>query len=162
MGAESLTDAEINRLLTMRKTVKRADRNFVESNRSLRADVDLEGEDGTRFVVYARQNLRIVEDFSCGLRVKLASGEEVTLCRYNGPSHIHPNPLEDEKLEFVCHVHKATERYIAAGKKPEHFAERSDAYDTLKSAADQLAEDCNIKGLSLPPIQKDLFERSDR
>jgi len=158
MGAESLTDEEIQRLQTMRKTVTWASKEFVQRNQGLLADFELEGDDGTKFAVYARQNLRIKEDFSCGLRVKLQSGEEVTLCRYNGPSHVHPNPLENQTLKFVCHVHEATERYIAIGKKPEHFARESSAYDSLTSAASCLAKDCNIAGLVLPNLQQGLFK----
>jgi hypothetical protein len=161
MGVESLTDEEIRRLLKMPKSVTRSSREFMEKNRSLHADFELEGEDGTRFAMYARQNLPIKEHFSCGLRVRLSSGEEVTLCRYNGPSHVHTNQLESETLEFVCHIHRATQRYIEEGRKPEHFAEETAAYDTLAGAMEQLAADCSISGLTIPNQQHELFGDKD-
>lgn len=157
MGAESLTDAEIRRLLAMPKAVKSGSKEFAQKNQGLLADFELEGDDGTKFALYARQNLRNKDDFSCGLRVKLQGGEEVTLCRYNGPSHVHPNPLEGDTLKFVCHIHRATERYIALGRKPEHFAEETNAYKSLKTAAERLVSDCNIAGFAFPSQQQELF-----
>jgi hypothetical protein len=97
------------------------------------------------------------DDFSCGLSWIAPNGEPLTLCRYNGPSHNHPNRLENEKLGYVCHKHKTTERYIDANKKPEGFATATTDYSTLKRALFFLLNECNISGISSEPDLAQLF-----
>ena len=62
------------------------------------------------------------------------------------------------RFEFVCHVHQATERYLAAGKKDEGFASPTQDYKTLSGALHSLVKRCNISGLSTQPEEPDLFE----
>ncbi len=156
MGVESLNDADIASFINSEKKVESGSKKFIERNKMLLADYKLTSDDGTEFRIYARQNLRMINDFSCGLSVKLADGSSVTLCRYNGSSHPHTNSIEGDKVDFVCHIHRATERYIAVGRKPEHFAEASDSYNTLVDAVKCLATDCNISGLELPIRQNEM------
>ena len=87
--------------------------------------------------------------FSCGLSVLDGDGEDLTLVRCNGPDHLHGNPLEGARLDYRCHVHVATERYIAEGMKPEHFAEHCEAYGDLVGATRHLADLCAIANLPL-------------
>lgn len=73
----------------------------------------------------------------------------MTLARYNGSDHEHSNPLERGiPIPFQCHIHRATERYIEAGRKAEHFAETTDRYVDLAGATKACIQDCNIQGLS--------------
>ena len=121
--------------------------------------------DGTNheFEIYKRQNLRngMEDDFSCGISWIAPNGETLTLKRYNGSSHDHPNRLEKNKLGLNCHIHFATEKYIKANLKPEGFAEVTDRYNSLDGALHCLVLDCKIKGINTIPDstnQTKLFE----
>ena len=65
----------------------------------------------------------------------------LTLARYNGPSHVHGD------IAYQSHIHRASERAIAAGKKPESEAEASDRFQTLEGALACLMQDFNVTGL---------------
>jgi hypothetical protein len=148
MAFESLTDERIETLLRMPKRVTNPTaRNVADANHDKR-DYVVESTDGAeRFKLFVRQNKTISDDFSCGLQWLPAGGESLTLIRYNGSSHEHPNKLEETKLNFVCHVHRATKRYLQANLKPEGFAAESTAYQTCNGALHALVVDCNIAGL---------------
>ena len=79
------------------------------------------------------------------------NGETLTLKRYNGSSHNHPNKLENVKLGYNCHIHIATEKYILANRKAEGFAEVTDRYDSLEGALHCLVNDCKISGINTLP-----------
>jgi hypothetical protein len=66
MPFESITDIKIEELLSMTKTISNA--------RSKSKEME--------------------DDFSCGISWLSSNGDVFTLKRYNGPSHIHRNPLE--------------------------------------------------------------------
>ena len=87
------------------------------------------------------------DDFSCGISWISKTGEVLTLKRYNGSSHNHPNHLEKEKLGYVCHIHIATEKYIKANKKAEGFAKKTDRFTTVQGALHCLVTDCKVSGL---------------
>jgi hypothetical protein len=157
MAFESLTEEQINRLLLMPKRVTNpAARNVTDANHDKR-DYVLESVDGTeRFRLFVRQNKTILNDFSCGLQWLPAGSEALILARYNGSSHEHPNQLEQTKIGFACHVHRATERYIQASLKAEGFATESTAYQTCNGALHALVMDCNITGLETVADQPEL------
>jgi hypothetical protein len=91
------------------------------------------------------------DSFSCGINWVAPNGECLTLKRYNGPSHFHPNHMEGTKTSYECHIHIATERYIKANRKPEGFAEATDRYVTLEGAFHCLITDCHISGIGTTP-----------
>lgn len=62
--------------------------------------------------------------------------------------HSRRNPLEGEAFESRCHIHVASERYIAANRKAEHYAEPTDRYSDLEGALRLLIADWSISGLS--------------
>ncbi|WP_377154749.1 hypothetical protein ACFJIX_21630 [Roseateles sp. UC29_93] len=145
-----MTDESIKALIEMPKTVRNPRTRWIEQKRSMRRTFDAESVDGRfKFRVYQRQNLEDPDAFSCGLSLLDLDGEEVTLVRCNGPYHSHGNPLEGERLDFLSHVHFATERYMAEGRKAEHFAIRCDAYVDLCGATRHLAGLCAIANLPL-------------
>lgn len=109
------------------------------------------------FSLFQRQNVRVPEDFSCGLLWEPPGGGRMILVRYNGPSHVHGNKLEGDTLRHVCHIHRTTERYLAAGIKDEGFAESSQRYRTLEGALHCIATDCFVSGLETTPDEPDLF-----
>lgn len=98
----------------------------------------------TRFAVYQRQNTLDESDFSCGISYLPHGGGRLTLARYNGPSHRHGD------IVFRPHIHRATARAIAAGKKPESEAEETDRFVALDDALRCLIEDFDLEGLPAP------------
>lgn len=143
-----LSDDEISKLISLAKTVTNPRARLVDKRGSSQVNYEAEAETGERFRVYVRQNLRIKEAFSCGLLFLAPSGESVTLARYNGSDHPHSNPLDSTvKMEPAFHIHRATERYMQAGRKAEHFAQETDRYVNLHGALEALLKDCNISGL---------------
>lgn len=96
------------------------------------------------FSIYQRQSERDDNDFSCGISFLPAVGNSVTLARYNGPSHPHGD------IVYRPHIHRATARAIAAGKKPESEADVTDRFMTCDGALRCLLEDFNVEGVELP------------
>ena len=145
-----LTDERIQYLLTIPKRTTTPGARWRVQKKSRQRNYDLESEDGTlQFSLYLRQNMRIVDSFSCGLLYLHAGGEKVTLARYNGSDHPHYNPLDGTRADNHCHIHRATERYMAAGRKSEHYAESTDRYTDLDGALRAIIEDCKISGIRL-------------
>ena len=114
--------------------------------RNFRMDGGPEGQ--TRFLIYQRQNKRDDIDFSCGIALLPLGGARLTLARYNGPSHIHGD------IEFQPHIHRATARAIAAGKKPESEAEETDRFTTLNGAFRCLLDDFRVEGITPPELDQ--------
>lgn len=142
-----LTDEEIDRLLALPKRVTNPRARKRSQRGSEQLNYEVESDTGEVFKVYLRQNLKIPEGFSCGLRLVLKSGDTITLTRYNGSDHEHGNPLDGGKpLPRACHIHRATQKYMLAGRKAEHFAETTDRYSNLDGAFKALIFDCNISG----------------
>ena len=100
-----------------------------------------ESDDETRFSIYQRQNLDDESDFSCGISYLPPGGPSLTLARYNGPSHEHGD------IAYRPHIHRATERSIASGRKPESEAEETNRFTTLEGAMACLIEDFNLTGI---------------
>lgn len=160
MSLESITQDQIDGFNNVPKRVKNPGVQEKDklSHKEKRYKLDAQDESGMCFEVFTRQNNRIPDDFSCGIMLLLPSGLILTLARYNGSSHDHKNLLENEKLTFSCHIHRAREEYIKAGKKAEGFAEETNRYSTMKGALHCLLLDFNISGLSSDEDSKDLFD----
>jgi hypothetical protein len=159
MATEILTDAQISLLIAMPKRVENPGAKTRTVNKHTQRDYRVQSEDGKHtFALFVRQSTVLPDGFSAGLRWLAKSGEDVMLVRFNGPNHPHSNKLEGERFEFKCHVHQATERYLAAGKKDEGYAEPSGEYKTLNGALHCLVKRCNIAGLNTEPDEPDLFD----
>lgn len=157
----SLTDSQIEEFISEAKVVTNPRARWVEQRKSKRKNYDVESSDGKRkYTLYIRQNTILPDNFSCGLRLEIPGQEPVTLVRYNGCDHPHENPLEGDDVSYKCHVHRATERYIDLGLKPEHFAVATDRYNNCNGALKCLVGDCKIMGLTLPDIDttRDMFD----
>ena len=157
MGYESVTDQKITTLLTIAKGVTNPKTRESNKDGHTQRNYKVRSADGQEFTLYVRQNLKIEDDFSCGLQWHMPSGDSLTLVRYNGSSHWHPNRLEKTEIDFSCHIHRATEKYIKAERKPEGFAEQTDRYSTLSGALHCLVTDCKISGLSTAADHPKLF-----
>lgn len=154
MGDLILTDEQIERLLSTPKRVTTQNARWKKQKGSRQRNYDLESEDGGLFFsLYLRQNERVKESFSCGLLYLHAGGEKVTLTRYNGSDHPHFNPLDGTSSDNHCHIHRATERYMAAGRKSEHYAESTGRYTDLDGALRAIVDDCKISGMRLAKSQ---------
>lgn len=165
MAFESLTDDKIADLLNCPKRLTNPQARIKNKDGHEQVNyiaVALDGS-GYEFEIYKRQNLRegMEDSFSCGISWVAPNGETLTLKRYNGPSHDHPNKLEKVKLGLTCHIHIATERYIKANRKAEGFAVATTRYSTLEGAFHCLVVDCKIHGIlttSDNPNQTKLFD----
>jgi hypothetical protein len=165
MSFESVTDDKIADLLNCSKrlTNPQARRATKEGHEQINYKaVALDGS-GYEFEIYKRQNLRegMEDDFSCGISWVAPNGESLTLKRYNGPAHIHANHLEKVKLEYTCHVHIATAKYINANRKPEGFAEATKRYSTVDGALHCLVTECKIIGIATIPDNTEQFKLFD-
>ena len=158
MAFESLNDARIEQLLAMPKRITNpAARNVTDANHDKREYLVQSTDGAERFRLFVRQNKSVLDDFSCGLQWLAAGGDSLILVRYNGSSHSHPNRLERARVDFVCHIHKATERYLQANLKAEGFAEATKTYQTCNGALNRLLSDCNIAGLQTEADHPELF-----
>ncbi len=99
------------------------------------------GDEQSIFDIYQRQNIQDDADFSCGIVYVALDGSRLTLACYNGPGHEHGRIL------YRPHIHRATAKAIASGRKPEREAEETDRYQTLEGALACLLEDFSIVGL---------------
>lgn len=144
-----ITDEQVAELLAAPKTVTSTKTKTKEQKKSARVNYPVETDDGaSRFELYTRQNQIDDSAFSCGLTYHHPSGEKISLVRYNGSNHQHRNPLEGgELINFKCHIHRATSRYMELGDKPDKYAETTERYYNLQGALHCLVIDCNISGL---------------
>ena len=149
MGLETLTDEKIAQLLALPKRVENPQSREKVEGKHRRRDYRVISDDGGhRFTLFTRQSTRIANGYSAGLLWHAKSGEDVILLRCNGSDHPHPNVLERERIDYQCHVHMATERYIQANRKGEGFAETTGEYHTLAGALHELMHRAKIQGLS--------------
>jgi hypothetical protein len=145
-----LTDAEIEALLAERKSLPKdyCPRTSLKPKRGhMESQRDLQGVDGSEFRLIVRQAAGNPLDFSVILAYGLPRSNRIILLRrYNGKSHEHTNPLEDETF-YDFHVHEATERYQDSAHKDETFAKPTDRYANVEEAIDCLIREC---GFELP------------
>lgn len=152
MAIEEITSDKLRQLVEAQKHVTNPQAKRRTEERYERADYQVKSADGlAEFRIYVRQNLSDVEDFSCGIRWIMPSGETLTLARYNGLSHKH------DDIEYECHIHKTTTEAIQQGLKPERHAERSSDYRTVEGALHCLLSDFRVTGLKTEPDQQELF-----
>jgi hypothetical protein len=142
-----LTDQQIGQLLAERKPLPTDwRRRLTPKPKRGHSEVELEvvGADGSEFRVLLRRSNFNPLDFSVILAYRLPGSSQVLrLKRYNGKSHEHRNPLEDQRF-YDFHVHTATERYQSTGNREDSFAEPTDRYADLESATQCLLQECGF------------------
>ena len=144
------TDAELDALRTMPKRVDNPRSLWSEkpsgapSHRQRSFKARGGGDEQAIFEIYQRENIQDDADFSCGIVHVTLDGSRLTLARYNGPGHEHGD------IHYRPHIHHATAKAIASGRKPEREAEETGRYRTLEGALACLLEDFSIAGLSAP------------
>lgn len=155
----TLTDAQIDELLRTPKRVQNPSSRERADGKHLRRDYRVMSEDGHHeFILFTRQSTIIKDGFSVGLRWRSKTGEEVILLRCNGSDHMHVNAIERDRFEAEFHIHRATERYILAGKRSEGRADPTEAFQTLGGALHEVLRMANISGLSSQADEQDLFD----
>ncbi|TSA09777.1 MAG: hypothetical protein D4R73_06265 [Deltaproteobacteria bacterium] len=152
MAIEEITTDKLQNLIQQPKHVTNPKARRRTEEKYERIDYEVTAQEGElKFRIYLRQNTTDPEDFSCGIRWVMPSGETLTLARYNGSNHIH------HEIEFQCHIHRATEEAIRQGRKPEHHAEATKLFHTLDGALHCLLNDLKVSGLESHPDQAELF-----
>jgi hypothetical protein len=145
LDPSSLTDEIIESLLRCEKIIKSKRAKETPKAKHKERNIDVISSDGLQdFTLITRQSTMIADNYSCGLLWHATATQKIILTRYNGSDHVHGNPIEGAEFGFECHIHVATERYIAIGKKIEHYAEQTSRYNTLDGAITCLMADCNI------------------
>ena len=159
MSLLTLTDAEIDQLLGMPKQVQNPGSRERKEGKHLRKDFRVQSHDEKyEFVLFTRQSTVIHNGFSAGLRWCSKTGEDVILVRCNGADHPHVNALERDAFDSQFHIHRATAKYISAGKRSEGRADPTNRFRTLSGALHEIVRIGNISGLSTQPDEADLFE----
>ena len=97
-----------------------------------------QADEKSRFEVYQREHLEDKTDFSSGIAAILRDGSRLMLARYNGSSHEHGD------IEYEPHIHRATEKAMIEGRKPEYYAEATHRYSTVRGALACLYDDFSI------------------
>lgn len=160
MGLETITQGKIDELLAMPKRITNSSTREKEKGGHKEKNYKVIGIDDNNvtFKLFVRQNNLLGNDFLCGLLWNTPSGDTLMLTRYNGSSHRHTNHIENQKFAAHCHIHKAQENYLRAGKKADGYAEITERYTTVTGALYCLVSDCNIGGISTTPDETDLFD----
>lgn len=159
MASETLTEEQIALIVAMPKRVENPNTKTRIEGKHSRRDFRVFSTDGSHeFALFTRQSLLLTDGFSAGLRWLAKSGESVILMRCNGSDHPHTNSIERDKFESVYHIHLATERYLAVGKKSEGYAQPTREYRTLDGALHHVVRLCNITGLKTGQDEQDLFK----
>ena len=157
MNNKLYTDEELDELQSMPKRVTNPRARWTNKpaarpvHRQVGYQVAGRKDETIRFSVYLRQNIAVESDFSCGISYLPHGGPSLTLARYNGSSHQHGD------IFYRPHIHRASERAIASGKKPESEAKETDRFNTLEGALACLVEDFNLSGISTQHDEPRLF-----
>ena len=144
----NLTDDEIGSFISINKRVVNKE-NTANIKKFKRRNIELIDNEDRKYEIFIRQHLTNDDDFSCGIRMLLDDGDNLTLLRCNGSSHSHKNQLEKNELGYKYHIHRATSRYIEDGKKRDGFAVTTDEYTNVRGAYQYLLKICNILDRSL-------------
>lgn len=145
--ADSLTDEEIQRFITLPKTITEQERKkmkWKDVNASKRMNIDLSVDSLEHFCVFARVAIDDPLDFSVGLKVIFSDGSKVNVMRCNGVHGAHKNHLEQKNIEDTYHIHIATSRYLQNGFEAESYAENTSTYKSVEGALECLFARCKI------------------
>jgi hypothetical protein len=108
--------------------------------------LEVVGADGNRYEIRLRQAALDPLAFSAILFILDIDGlRRFRLKRYNGRSHGHRNPLEQQRFGVGFHIHTATERYQLAGFDEDTYAEVTDRYGNVWEALECLLSDCGFQ-----------------
>jgi hypothetical protein len=119
-------------------------------------ELDVKGADGSDFRLILRQSIINPLDFSVILVYRPPQSNQLfRLRRYNGKSHEHTNPIEEETF-YDFHIHQATERYQQMGAREDTYAEVTNRFSNFHEAISCTLTDCAFETPFDP--QRKLFE----
>ncbi len=158
MKNKEITDAEIDKLIRCHKRATNKPRTTIDFRHKKR-NYTLQAADypDIKFTLYYRQNTEDEEDYSVGLLAHFPDGSDLTLIRFNGSSHIHPNRIENTEIKWQTHIHIATERYIHLQAKAEGYAIETNEYQSVDEALQYATKYCNIHNITPTEDNLDLF-----
>ena len=147
MSTKLYTDEELDKLRSISKRVTNPGARWLKKPKDRPAHdqrsykVSGQQDSKAHFEIYQRQSIEDEYDFSCGIRYLPPGGSSLALARYNGPGHEHG------EIAYRPHIHRASEKAIAADKKPESEAEKTDRFSTLEGALACLIDDFRVSGI---------------
>jgi hypothetical protein len=153
------SDQDISRLIQERKTLPDDYRTKIQTRPKLghkERELDIKGADGGDYRLVLRQSILNPLDFSIILAYRPPKSNQLfRLQRYNGKSHEHTNPIEEETF-YNFHIHQATERYQEMGAREDTYAKPTDRFADFHQAISCMLKDC---GFEMPyDSQGKLFE----
>jgi len=157
--AAIFSDQDISRLIQERKTLPDDYRTKIQTRPKLghkERELDIKGADGGDYGLVLRQSILNPLDFSIILAYRPPKSNQLfRLQRYNGKSHEHTNPIEEETF-YNFHIHQATERYQEMGAREDTYAKPTDRFADFHQAISCMLKDC---GFEMPyDSQGKLFE----
>lgn len=151
-----LTDEEIQSLISEKKEISRdffSSIKLTAKSNHKAGKKEVKGESGSIFLIFIRQSILNVLDFSVGLTYKAPNTNKIfILKRYNGKSHQHTNKIE-QKTFYDFHIHIATSRYQESGGDEDGYAEVTSAYSDLNGAMRCMEREC---GFVVPRVDASL------
>jgi hypothetical protein len=146
---EILTDQRIGELISEPKIIPigllGTSKPMSMRNSHYQKGFEFDSELGNKFAVKVRQASLNPMNFSVILGYVIPGTYSVfRLRRYNGKSHFHSNPLENQPAFYDYHVHTATERYQRAHLDPDHFAVITNNFWDLPTAINALINECGF------------------
>ena len=127
---------DIDRLLGCPKKITKPPRKEMKAERgSLRNNLELISVDGSdRFSVFLRQNERLKEGFSIGLKYHPADGQSFNVFRCNGPHGNHLDIKREGHSHYHYHIHMVDVNSLNDGFILERSAEMTDGYASFEEA----------------------------
>ena len=146
-----ITDDQIQHLIRLPKVIveQRPATGYREEHGSWRCDLSLRSseESAKTFLIFVRQHIRIVQNFSIGLRYALNMGTltPITLVRYNGP-HGETSRAPDGHYARP-HIHYITANEIAKGHAlpQENHREITTKYTTFEEALREFFSETTVE-----------------
>ena len=144
------SDSEIDDLINEPKQLSLDWRSKIKLNLSPRGSskeggFEIMGTNNNKFRVILRQSRFNELDFAIIFGVyPPGSNKLFRLKRYDGKSHEHTNPIEEETF-YDYHIHTATERYQIYGNGEEDkYAQRTKRFTTFNEALHCMLTDCGF------------------
>ena len=97
------------------------------------------------FSVFIRRSEDFPENFSIGLIYDPKDGRgEIILIRCNGQHGVFGGTFDPNHPHWAYHIHRATEATVAAGLRPEHHADTTEAYASFEEAMQHFVKLINL------------------
>lgn len=160
-----MNNQQIQEMIAIPKIITKKDpaTKYRTDNIQWRCELELESRQSgsNKFIVFIRQNIFFIENFSIGLRYLTEDPNlgTITLIRYNGPHGefaIHPDDHYAKP-----HIHRITAEEISSGSRQpkEKHREITNRYNTLEEALRVFFRDISVENYTdyFPELQQGRF-----